>query len=117
MPALGTADVEIHTEPLDADGRSGVVLIALPDGGHLALSVQAAEQTSLRLLEAATFAQMPARYRCQTIRGPMATSLAGASVCRGKACGAGQSGHTEGSDVAKTPDANSRDRKRTACGF
>lgn len=57
------AELEVHTEPLDADGRSGVVMVELPDGQRLILSIDAAEQTSLRLLEAATLAQLPSRYR------------------------------------------------------
>lgn len=54
---------EIFAAPLDADGRSGVVVIELPSGFRIRLTAEAAEQTSLRLLEAATLARMPSRYR------------------------------------------------------
>lgn len=54
---------EIFAAPLDADGRSGVVVIELPSGVRIRLTAEAAEQTSLRLLEAATLARMPSRYR------------------------------------------------------
>jgi hypothetical protein len=54
---------EVFAAPLDADGRSGVVVIELPSGVRIRLTAEAAEQTSLRLLEAATLARMPSRYR------------------------------------------------------
>lgn len=56
-------EVVVHEEPLDADGRTGVVVIDLPDGQQITLSIDAAEQSSLRLLEAATLARLPPRHR------------------------------------------------------
>jgi len=50
-----------HLEPLDADGRSGTVILTLPNGEVVMLSALAAEQTSLRLLEAATMARVRAK--------------------------------------------------------
>lgn len=55
-------DPTLHLEPLDADGRSGNVLLMLPDGSTINLSPEAAEQTSLRLLEAATLARLPTAF-------------------------------------------------------
>ena len=52
------AGADVHDEPLEADGRSGHVIMELPDGRTLTLTIAAAEQTSLRLLEAVTLARL-----------------------------------------------------------